>query len=72
MTLLESLDSIVPPSRPTDKPLRLPLQVTDGCWLPHLVDLVGTALNKWFLIEKVMIKSKSLTVRPIVTHSELS
>ena len=27
MTLLESLDSIVPPSRPTDKPLRLPLQV---------------------------------------------
>lgn len=25
-TLLESLDSIVPPSRPTDKPLRLPLQ----------------------------------------------
>ena len=26
-TLLECLDSIVPPSRPTDKPLRLPLQV---------------------------------------------
>merc|ERR1719230_306582 len=26
MTLLESLDSIIPPSRPTDKPLRLPLQ----------------------------------------------
>merc|ERR1712014_461848 len=26
MTLLEALDSIVPPSRPTDKPLRLPLQ----------------------------------------------
>ena len=26
-TLLEALDSIVPPSRPTDKPLRLPLQV---------------------------------------------
>lgn len=25
-TLLESLDSIVPPQRPTDKPLRLPLQ----------------------------------------------
>jgi len=25
-TLLEALDSIVPPSRPTDKPLRLPLQ----------------------------------------------
>ena len=28
MTLLEALDSIIPPSRPTDKPLRLPLQVT--------------------------------------------
>ena len=27
MTLLEGLDSIIPPSRPTDKPLRLPLQV---------------------------------------------
>ena len=27
MTLLEALDSIIPPSRPTDKPLRLPLQV---------------------------------------------
>jgi len=26
MTLLEALDSIVPPARPTDKPLRLPLQ----------------------------------------------
>lgn len=24
--MLEALDSIVPPSRPTDKPLRLPLQ----------------------------------------------
>ena len=26
MTLLEALDNILPPSRPTDKPLRLPLQ----------------------------------------------
>merc|ERR1712180_303110 len=26
MTLLEALDSIIPPSRPTDKPLRLPLR----------------------------------------------
>merc|ERR1712008_399747 len=26
MTLLEAMDSIIPPSRPTDKPLRLPLQ----------------------------------------------
>lgn len=26
VTLLEALDSIMPPSRPTDKPLRLPLQ----------------------------------------------
>lgn len=25
-TLLEALDAILPPSRPTDKPLRLPLQ----------------------------------------------
>ena len=27
MTLLEALDSVIPPQRPTDKPLRLPLQV---------------------------------------------
>ena len=27
LTLLEAMDSIIPPSRPTDKPLRLPLQV---------------------------------------------
>lgn len=26
VTLLEALDSILPPTRPTDKPLRLPLQ----------------------------------------------
>jgi elongation factor 1-alpha len=26
-TLLEALDATVPPARPTDKPLRLPLQV---------------------------------------------
>lgn len=25
-TLIDALDSILPPSRPTDKPLRLPLQ----------------------------------------------
>ena len=28
MTLLEALDAVIPPTRPTDKPLRLPLQVT--------------------------------------------
>lgn len=28
-TLLEALDQIEPPKRPSDKPLRLPLQVTD-------------------------------------------
>ena len=27
MTLLEALDAVIPPQRPTDKPLRLPLQV---------------------------------------------
>ena len=27
-TLLQALDSIFPPTRPTDKPLRLPIQVT--------------------------------------------
>ena len=27
MTLLDAIDNIDPPSRPTDKPLRLPLQV---------------------------------------------
>ena len=29
-TLLQALDSIFPPTRPTDKPLRLPLQVTEN------------------------------------------
>ena len=29
-TLIEALDAIQPPSRPTDKPLRLPLQVRLG------------------------------------------
>ena len=28
MTLLEALDAVIPPQRPTDKPLRLPLQVS--------------------------------------------
>jgi translation elongation factor EF-1alpha len=34
VTLLEALDAIVPPQRPTDKPLRLPLQVIilSGTW----------------------------------------
>merc|ERR1719350_1194285 len=32
MTLLEALDSIIPPSRPTDKPLRLPLQEKQQAW----------------------------------------
>ena len=27
MTLLDAIDNIDPPTRPTDKPLRLPLQV---------------------------------------------
>ena len=26
MTMFEALDSIIPPQRPSDKPLRLPLQ----------------------------------------------
>ena len=29
-TLLQALDSIFPPTRPTDKPLHLPLQVTEN------------------------------------------
>ena len=29
-TLLQALDSIFPPTRPTDKPIRLPLQVTEN------------------------------------------
>ena len=31
MTLLEALDAVIPPTRPTDKPLRLPLQVREDC-----------------------------------------
>ena len=30
-TLLEALDNIDPPKRPSDKPLRLPLQVGSPC-----------------------------------------
>jgi elongation factor 1-alpha len=36
-TLLEALDAIVPPQRPTDKPLRLPLQVILAIWLVQCV-----------------------------------
>ena len=32
LTLLECLDAILPPSCPTDKPLRLPLQVQRQGW----------------------------------------
>ena len=31
-TLLEALDQVEPPKRPSDKPLRLPLQVSYLCW----------------------------------------
>lgn len=32
VTLLEALDQVEPPKRPSDKPLRLPLQVCAFCW----------------------------------------
>ena len=40
-TLLDALDSIIPPARPTDKPLRLPLQDVykiggNYCWLSNI------------------------------------
>lgn len=42
-TLLEAIDAIEPPSRPTDKPLRLPLQVRSFLFVcpEPLVDAVG-------------------------------
>ena len=37
-TLLEALDSVEPPKRPSDKPLRLPLQVgLPGCYISGLL-----------------------------------
>lgn len=43
VTLLESLDNIDPPKRPTDRPLRLPLQDVykiGGKYLSHYFPLV--------------------------------
>ena len=40
-TLLEALDNIDPPKRPSDKPLRLPLQVGPPLWC---LDRNGTAV----------------------------
>ena len=45
MTLLEALDSIIPPSRPTDKPLRLPLQVTIFVFVSLLGSLMVTSFG---------------------------
>ena len=38
-TLLEALDSVEPPKRPSDKPLRLPLQVALCCYLLYYMPL---------------------------------
>lgn len=41
-TLLEALDAIQPPSRPTDKPLRLPLQDVYKIGGEGVVGVVGS------------------------------
>ena len=55
ITLLESLDSIVPPQRPTDKPLRLPLQVLlfPSVFCSGLMMLNLSGLTKWMTIPKL-------------------
>lgn len=49
-TLLEALDSVVPPSRPTDKPLRLPLQdvykIGGKFVRPHWSCMTARAVNQ--------------------------
>ena len=53
-TLLEALDSVEPPKRPSDKPLRLPLQVgLPGCYIlglfSHYTAFVSRNLwSSWF------------------------
>lgn len=52
-TLIEALDAILPPSRPTEKPLRLPLQVTnsnyssEGFALPFSLMMVDVIISFW-------------------------
>ena len=48
-TLLEALDQIEPPKRPSDKPLRLPLQVSPLCsafGASTIADLMSRAVYK--------------------------
>ena len=49
MTLLEALDAVIPPTRPTDKPLRLPLQVKEIKILPfvHMMSNLSGLTNNF-------------------------
>ena len=58
-TLFEALDSIIPPTRPTDKPLRLPLQ--DVYKIGGMIPYGGTALNHWLAGISKLIACKTST-----------
>ena len=45
MTLLEALDSVIPPARPTDKPLRLPLQVINLNLITLITSMMVTSFG---------------------------
>merc|ERR1719192_1151541 len=72
MTLLEALDSIIPPSRPTDKPLRLPLQdvYKIGGIGTVPVGRVETGVIKPGMVVTFAPVNLSTEVKPVEMHHE--
>merc|ERR1719419_86535 len=72
MTLLEALDSIIPPQRPTDKPLRLPLQ--DVCKIGGIgtvpVGRVETGVLKPGMVVTFAPNPVSTEVKSVEMHHE--
>ena len=48
VTLLDAIDAIDPPSRPTDKPLRLPLQDVYKIGMPLLSSAFALLTIRWY------------------------
>merc|ERR1712242_481319 len=71
-TLLEALDSIIPPARPTDKPLRLPLQDVykiDGIGTVP-VGRVETGIIKAGMVVKFAPSNVTTEVKSVEMHHE--